>query len=80
MLSSTGLLTFYTLPEFSPLSKSPKLKDVSYVGGLNLNEEEAGLRPGAESSEGRPKLVMALAKNKIRLIRIGEEPRLVKVT
>ncbi|KAI5856954.1 hypothetical protein BZA05DRAFT_386775 [Tricharina praecox] len=78
VLSSTGLLTFYTLPEFSPAFKGTKLKEVSYVGGLNLNEEEADQRPGAESSEGRPKLVMALAKSRIRMIRIGEELRLVK--
>lgn len=80
VLSSTGWLTFYTLPEFSPAYNGTKLKDVSYIGGLDLNEEEREGIPEEGSSEDRPKLVMCHAKNKIRLVRcLSEEIRLVKV-
>jgi hypothetical protein len=75
VLSSTGILTFYTLPEFSPAFNGTKLKDVSHVGGLDMDEE--GLPE--EARENKPKLVMVLAKSKIRMIRVGEEIRLVKV-
>jgi hypothetical protein len=79
VLSSTGLLTFYTLPEFSPASGGTKLKDVSYVGGLDLNEQDHERRFDEEYNEKKPKLVMVLAKSRIRMIRVGDEPRLVKV-
>lgn len=69
VLSSTGHLSFYTLPEFSPAST--KLKDVNYIGGLDLNEED--------SEETGRKLVMVLAKTKIRNIKVGEDARLVRV-
>ncbi|KAI5814048.1 hypothetical protein BZA77DRAFT_319958 [Pyronema omphalodes] len=79
VLSSTGWLTFYSLPEFSPAYNGTKLKDVSYIGGLDLNEEEREGIPEEGSREGRPKLVMCHAKNKIRLVRcLSEEIRLVK--
>jgi len=79
VLSSTGLLTFYTLPEFSPACGGTKLKDVSYIGGLDLDEQEREGVPDEGFTDGRPKLVMIHAKSKIRMIRLGEEVRLVKV-
>ncbi|KAL7274274.1 hypothetical protein RUND412_002837 [Rhizina undulata] len=82
VLSSTGLLSFYTLPEFAPAFDGQTLAQVSYIGGLDLNEEEeeARLAAAGEELEGdkRGKLVMVLAKKKIRMIRIGEKVLLVK--
>ncbi|KAI5801176.1 hypothetical protein EDC01DRAFT_647017 [Geopyxis carbonaria] len=72
VLSSSGLLSFYTLPEFSPALPGTKLKDVTYIGGLDLSEDPQDI------PEDDRKLVMILNKNKIRKIRIGEDARLVK--
>lgn len=78
VLSSAGQLTFYTLPEFSPAFNGTKVKDVSYIGGLDLDQVDHTGGP-ENFGGGKPKRVMALAKNKIRMIRVGEELRLVKV-
>ena len=89
VLSSSGLLTFYTLPEFSPAFNT-KLKDVSYVGGLDLDDEDQ--QQQQQQSDGIPslpeeaadgkaagKLVMVHTRGKIRMIRVGQDARLVKV-
>lgn len=80
VLSSTGLLSFYTLPEFSPISGAPKLKEVAFIGGQDLNEvEEENMSTGGfEATNKRGKLIVVLAKGKLRMIRIGEAVRLVK--
>lgn len=75
VLSSTGLLTFYTLPEFSPAFSNQKLNNVSFIGGLDLNEEKG---PGEEQPDKKGKLIMVLTK-KIRMIRISDQVRLVNV-
>jgi hypothetical protein len=77
VLSSTGLLSFYTLPEFSPAFAGTKLKDVTYIGGLDMNEEEG--EPFDATPEDPRKLVMVLAKSRIRKIKVGEDARLVRV-
>lgn len=75
VLSSTGLLSFYSLPEFSPAFAGTKLKEVAFIGGLDLDEETV------EVQDDKAKiLVMVLAKSKIRMIRIGEAARLTNVS
>lgn len=66
-----GILTFYTLPELSPAYPNTKpLSNCSWIGGRDLNlDEHAG--PDAE-------VLMICVKNRIRLVRIGEDLRLVK--
>jgi len=66
-----GILTFYTLPELSPAYPNTKpLSNCSWIGGRDLNlDEHAG--PDAE-------VVMICVKSRIRLVRIGEDLRLVK--
>jgi len=81
VLSSAGFLSFYTLPEFSPVSGAPKLKDVAFIGGQDLNEveeERVATAQGRQVNMGRGKLIVVLAKGKLRMIRIGEVARLVK--
>ncbi|PWW78374.1 hypothetical protein C7212DRAFT_364439 [Tuber magnatum] len=81
VLSSAGFLSFYTLPEFSPVSGAPKLKDVAFIGGQDLNEveeERSAAAEGRQVNVGRGKLIVVLAKGKLRMIRIGEVARLVK--
>lgn len=63
-------LTFYSLPELSPaFGGTTKISNCSWVGGVDLNVEDPG--PGGE-------VVMVAVRNRIRLVKIGEDPRLVK--
>ncbi|KAL0635990.1 hypothetical protein Q9L58_005018 [Maublancomyces gigas] len=77
VLSSTGFLSFYTLPEFSPVSGT-KLKDVAYVGGLDLDEEDYERQQGALPADERGKQVIVLTKKLIRIIRVGTAVRQIK--
>lgn len=85
VLSSSGLLTFYTLPELTPAFDT-KLKDVSSVGGLDLDDDDQQQSDGIPHPEGAAdgkavtgKLVMVHARGRIRMIRVGQDARLVKV-
>jgi len=66
-----GTLTFYTLPELSP-AFGGKIKQAgcTWVGGLDRNEELEEQDSGTNGSV----IVIAL-KQRLRLIRIGEEAR-----
>ncbi len=80
VLSSTGTVSFYQLPEFSPAFNGTTLKANTFVGGLDLTEEEEQRLSGSdEGGDPRGKLIMVLTKKRIRMILVGEEPRLVKV-
>ena len=67
-LLCNGVLTFYTLPELSPVNS--KVSNCSWIGGTDL---DVGAHNGVEVE-----VIMICMKDKIRLVRIGEEPRLVK--
>ena len=65
-----NVLTFYSLPELSPAFGNTKVSGCSWIGGRDLDvnhNEQVG-----------PEVIMICIKNRIRLVRIGEEPRLVK--
>jgi hypothetical protein len=66
-----GTLTFYTLPELSP-AFGGKIKQAgcTWVGGLDRNEE---LEEQDSTSNGT--VVVISLKQRLRLIRIGEEAR-----
>lgn len=63
-------LSFYSLPELSPAFGNTIVSGCSWVGGLDLNINDVA-KQGFEN-------VMICIKNRIRLIRIGDEPRLVR--
>lgn len=68
-----GTVTFYSLPELSPAyGGSMKVPNCSWIGGLDLNNSDSH---GQESAES---VIMIAARNKIRLVRIGEEARLMR--
>lgn len=63
-------LTFYSLPELSPaFGGATKVSNCSWVGGVDLNAEDAAT--GGE-------VIMVAIRNRIRLVKIGEDARLVK--
>lgn len=61
-----GTVTFYTLPELSPAYNSTKVGHCRWIGGCDQNEDEA--------DEPEP-VIMIAVRNRIMLVRIGEEPR-----
>lgn len=64
-----GTLTFYTLPELSPAFNT-KVSNCSWVGGTDLNV--------GGSREDNSEVIMICLKNRIRIVRVGEEPRPLK--
>ena len=69
-----GTLTFYSLPEFSP-AYGGKIKqgDCTWVGGIDRNIEEAG-----GTGEQEAAVIVICLKQKLRLIRIGEQARRIR--
>lgn len=65
-----GTLSFYSLPELTPAFGNTVVSNCSWVGGANLNE--------AEVAEGDGEVIMICVKNRIRLVRIGDEARRVR--
>ncbi|KAL8752871.1 MAG: hypothetical protein Q9184_005598 [Pyrenodesmia sp. 2 TL-2023] len=65
-----GTLTFYSLPELSPAFGNIVVLGCSWIGGTNLN----GSGPQDEDGE----TVMICIKSRIRLVRIGDEPRRIR--
>ncbi|MCJ1379592.1 hypothetical protein MMC17_002694 [Xylographa soralifera] len=65
-----NVLTFYSLPELSPAFGNTKVSGCSWIGGrdLDINDNE----------QAGPEIIMICIRNRIRLVKIGEEPRLVK--
>jgi len=95
VLSSTGLLSFWSYPELSPAyGGSVKVGGTNFVGALDLNdingeEAEAMSISGYTGNTGRKsgraavdnsKMVMVMGKKGVKMVKIKEEePRLVKV-
>ncbi|KAI4127076.1 MAG: hypothetical protein LQ338_003395 [Usnochroma carphineum] len=65
-----GTLTFYSLPELSPAFGNTVVAGCSWIGGINLNTT------AEEDADGET--VTICIKSRIRLVRIGDEPRKVK--
>lgn len=65
-----GTLTFYSLPELSPAFGNTIVSGCSWIGGENLNPSEG------QDEDGET--VMICIKSRIRLVRIGDEPRKIR--
>jgi len=66
-----GNLTFYTLPELSPAYRGIKQPDCAWVGGLDRNLED-------EEQTSEDVVILICLKQKLRLIRIGDQARKVR--
>lgn len=69
-------VTFYSLPELSPVFEIAQIRSCNWIGGLDLNADQNG-----DGQDGRrPAVTVLLSLNKkMRVIKIGEEPRAIKV-
>lgn len=70
-------VTFYSLPELSPVFGTVRVKNCHWIGGLDLNQlaDDAdghdGHRPGGQT------IMLSLAR-KIQVVRVGEDARVFK--
>lgn len=80
VLSSTGYLTFYNLPEFSPaFDGKVKVRDIRFMvlDSTDNQDEEEGT---VEDFQARGRQVMLCGKKSVRIIKVGIEARLVRVS
>ncbi|CAJ2508099.1 Uu.00g092850.m01.CDS01 [Anthostomella pinea] len=67
-------VTFYSLPELSPVFGSLQVKNCNWIGGLDLNE--LTLEYGGRESNGVP--ILLSLNRKIQVVRIAEDARVIK--
>ncbi|KAK7935131.1 hypothetical protein PG985_000626 [Apiospora marii] len=65
-------VTFYSLPELSPIFS--KVRNCNWVGGVDLNEYGAD----ADNIDARGVAILLSLNRKVQVVRIGEEPRVIK--
>jgi len=67
-------VTFYSLPELSPVFGTTQIRPCNWIGGLDLNTDLGGSDRRAPSVT-----VLASLNKKIRVIKISEDPRALRV-
>ncbi|OJJ45653.1 hypothetical protein ASPZODRAFT_133513 [Penicilliopsis zonata CBS 506.65] len=67
-----GVTTFYLLPELSPAFGNTKVSHCRWLGGLDLN------RMVDDPENPEKPVIMIAVQNRIMLVRIGDEARLVR--
>jgi hypothetical protein len=73
-----GMVSFFSLPELSPAFGNAQVKNCSWVGGVDLNHYNSSGASGAVARDGS--VIIMSQKNRIRLIRVGEEEaRVIRV-
>ncbi|PGH12070.1 hypothetical protein AJ80_06889 [Polytolypa hystricis UAMH7299] len=66
-----GVLTFYSLPELSPMYGNPKVANCRWIGGLDLN------KPIEEEGSGEVIFMVGL-QTRIMLVKVSEEVRKIR--
>lgn len=67
-------VTFYSLPELSPVFGTTQIRPCNWIGGTDLNSEDG------DGQDGKAPFVTVLASlnKKIRVIKISEDPRALR--
>ncbi|KAM0210175.1 hypothetical protein ACHAQD_004663 [Fusarium lateritium] len=68
-------VTFYSLPELSPVFGNTIVKNCSWIGGIDLNEPS--LDDGSTERSGGVTILLSLMR-KIQVVRVGEDARAFK--
>ncbi|ESZ97623.1 hypothetical protein SBOR_2024 [Sclerotinia borealis F-4128] len=63
-------VTFYSLPELSPVFGTTQIRPCNWIGGTDLNTD-----PINAEQDGRGVTVLVSLNKKMRVVRIGEDPR-----
>ncbi|KAH6654997.1 hypothetical protein BKA67DRAFT_516191 [Truncatella angustata] len=67
-------VTFYSLPELSPVFNNTQVKNCNWIGGLDLNE----LRDDYQHAEGTGVTILLSLNRRIQVVKIGEDARGLK--
>ena len=59
-------VTFYSLPELSPVYESVQVKNCNWIGGIDLNDNN-------DDGSGKPVTVLLSLNRRIQVVRIGEK-------
>ncbi|KAB8297043.1 hypothetical protein EYC80_002440 [Monilinia laxa] len=66
-------VTFYSLPELSPVFGTTQIRPCNWIGGTDLNTDLI-----SPDQDGRGVTVLVSLNKKMRVVRIGEDPRAVR--
>ncbi|KAI9646249.1 hypothetical protein NHQ30_005689 [Ciborinia camelliae] len=66
-------VTFYSLPELSPVFGTTQIRPCNWIGGIDLNTDLI-----SPEQDGRGVTVLVSLNKKMRVVRIGEDPRAVR--
>ncbi|KAF4637601.1 hypothetical protein G7Y89_g474 [Cudoniella acicularis] len=69
-------VTFYSLPELSPVFGTTQIRPCNWIGGIDLNID---LRSRGQNEKNSPMTVLVSLNKKMRVIRIGEDAKPVRV-
>jgi hypothetical protein len=69
-------VTFYSLPELSPVFGTTQIRPCNWIGGLDLNTD---LSANEQDGRSPSATVLASLNRKIRVIKISEDPRGLRV-
>ncbi|KAG9239247.1 hypothetical protein BJ875DRAFT_220801 [Amylocarpus encephaloides] len=69
-------VTFYSLPELSPVFGTTQIRPCNWIGGIDLNTDLTG---HTTEGKGMPVTVLVSLNKKMRVIRIGEDAKPVRV-
>ncbi|KAF7525892.1 hypothetical protein G7054_g10953 [Neopestalotiopsis clavispora] len=69
-----GTVTFYSLPELSPVFNNTQVKNCNWIGGIDLNE----LQSDYENTDGVGVTILLSLNRRIQVVRIGEDARGIK--
>ncbi|KAG9247614.1 hypothetical protein BJ878DRAFT_453945 [Calycina marina] len=67
-------VTFYSLPELSPVFGTTQIRQCNWIGGVNLNLGDEPQQDGKSPSA----TVLVSLNRKMRVVRIGEDPRALR--
>jgi len=68
-------VTFYSLPELSPVFGTTQIYPCNWIGGIDLNTDLSG----RGQDQGGPVTVLVSLKKRMRVVTIGKEARGVRV-
>jgi hypothetical protein len=69
-------VTFYSLPELSPVFGTTQIRPCNWIGGIDLNSDVRGV---AGDDTNLSVTVLASLNKRIRVIKISEDPRALRV-
>jgi hypothetical protein len=69
-------VTFYSLPELSPVFGTTQVKNCNWIGGIDLNDAVAG----DDASESNGVTIMLSLNRRIQVVRIGNDARVYKAS